>query len=252
MPNPLVSIITPCYNSETTISQTIESVILQTFEDWEMLIVDDCSTDNSAEIIKIYVKKDNRIKYFRTNKNLGNPSEPRNLALEKAKGKYVAMLDSDDSWTPEKLSEQLVFMNKSNRRFVYSNYEKMTYDGTRNGRIISVKESSSYEDVLTSNSIPCLTALLEMELVRNVRFKCIPIEDCAFWLDVLRLNNVVAYNTNKVHGIYRESKNSRSGNKLEMVMARWCLLRKVEHIGFIRSIFLMIAFLIKGYLKYIK
>ena len=103
----LISIIVPCYNSERYIVQSIESVIMQTFQQWEMIIVDDCSTDNSADIIKKYEAKDFRIRYLKTNEPSGSPSIPRNIGIREARGRYIAFLDSDDIWLPKKLEEQL-------------------------------------------------------------------------------------------------------------------------------------------------
>jgi glycosyltransferase involved in cell wall biosynthesis len=101
--NPLVSIVTPCYNSQSSIAQTIESVFTQTVDDWEMIIVDDCSTDNSSTIIKDYQQKDSRIRYYKTKKSSGSPTLPRNIGIGEARGKYIAFLESDDMWLPKKL-----------------------------------------------------------------------------------------------------------------------------------------------------
>ncbi len=248
----MISIVTPCYNASGFIFHTIESVLSQTYTNWEMLVVDDCSTDDSAEVIKQFCKKDNRIKYLKTDKNKGNPSEPRNLALDNAKGKYIAFLDADDIWYPNKLKEQLNFLQANQYQFVYSNYEKISYEGLRDNRIVCTKKISSYKDILASNSIPCLTVLIDRNMIGNVRFKCIPLEDCAFWLQLLKMHNINAYNTGQIHALYRESKNSRSGNKWEMIRARWFLLRKVEKVNGLFSLYLMMSFLFKGYLKYLK
>lgn len=105
--NNRVSVITPSYNSSAFISQTIDSVLFQTYTDWEMLIVDDCSTDDSASIIKQYSKRDARIKYLKTDLPSGSPCEPRNIGIMSAQGRYIAFLDSDDVWLPNKLEEQL-------------------------------------------------------------------------------------------------------------------------------------------------
>lgn len=106
----LVSIVTPCYNAERYIADTIASVQAQTYTKWEMMVVDDCSTDNSAEVIKRLAREDSRIKYFKTDKPSGSPTKPRNIALDKARGEYIAFLDADDLWLPQKLEEQLAFM----------------------------------------------------------------------------------------------------------------------------------------------
>ncbi len=251
MPTPLVTVITPCYNSALTIEQTIESVINQTYTNWEMLIVDDCSTDNTAEIIKKYEAQDTRIRYIRTSYPSGSPSLPRNMALDRAKGVWIALLDSDDIWLPNKLEEQLRFASINHYDFVYSNYEKMSYDGKRHNRLVRTKSHASYKDILKVNSVPCLTALIKKKAIGRIRFKDVPIEDCCFWLDILR-RGISAHNTNEIHAIYREQIISRSSNKLSMISARWNLLRYVEKLEMGLSIKYMITFLVYGFFKYIK
>ena len=131
---PLVSIITPCYNAAPFISQAIESVLAQSFGDWEMIIVDDCSSDDSLSIIQKYARIDSRIRYLRTDKPSGSPTLPRNMGIKEAKGRYIAFLDSDDIWLPNKLSDQLKVFEKSEVAIVFSNYEKVSLGGERCGR----------------------------------------------------------------------------------------------------------------------
>lgn len=249
--NPLISIITPCYNASPFITQTIESVLSQTYPYWEMLIVDDCSTDRSAEIIQTYVERDTRIRYLRTENPSGSPSLPRNIGLQQAQGEYIAFLDSDDAWFPNKLEEQVAFMEAYSYNFVYSDYEKMSWNGARADRRIRVRSVSTYWDILESNEIPCLTVLLHRELIEQTRFRSIPKEDYAFWLEILR-KGVKAYNTGKIHALYREAVNSRSGNKWKMFAQQWFVLRKVEGVKWIPSIYFMLIFAYKGFMKYIK
>ncbi|EEY84553.1 glycosyltransferase family 2 protein [Parabacteroides distasonis] len=247
----LISIITPCYNAVPFIAQTIESVLAQTYPYWEMLIVDDCSTDRSAEIIQTYVKRDSRIKYFKTDHPSGSPSLPRNIGLKQAQGEYVAFLDSDDAWLPVKLEEQISYMETGCCGFVYSDYEKMAWDGKRNQRFIRARRISSFWDTLESNEIPCLTVLLRKDLIGQTCFKPIPKEDYVFWLEILRKGHK-AYNTGKVHALYREAKNSRSGNKFEMFKKQWYVLRKVEEVKRIPAVYFMLIFACKGFCKYLK
>lgn len=248
----LISVIVPCYNAENTIKATIQSVLLQTYSNWELLIVDDCSTDDSVKIINQYSIKDPRIKLLSTDKNTGSPSEPRNIALEAAKGQYLAFLDADDTWLPNKLEEQLEFLEMNDFDFVYSNYEKMNYQGKRNNRIVCARSVSTYWDILESNGIPCLTALLRRKIIGDIRFQQTPKEDYVFWLTIMRTRNVTAYNTNKIHAIYRESKNSRSGDKWDMIRKQWYVLRMVENVKKVPAIYFMSTFLVKGFLKFLK
>lgn len=246
----LISIITPCYNATASISQTIESVIAQTYQNWEMIIIDDCSSDNSAEIIHHFCERDKRIRYFRTSEPSGSPSLPRNIGIDNANGDYIAFLDSDDVWLPDKLKEQMAFMVDNDYKFVYSDYEKMDENGNRNRRLIIMPKSSSYWDVVETCTIPCLTAIMTREIIGDTRFLNIPKEDFAFWLEILK-KNIKAYNTGKVHALYREQRRSRSANKFAMLRNQWYVLRYVEGIKPIIASYFMIKFLFYGFLKYL-
>ena len=248
----MVSIITPCYNAEKYIARTIESVINQTYTDWEMLICDDCSTDNSCDVIESYCLKDSRIQLIRKGKNTGSPAEPRNLAIQHSHGEYIAFLDADDIWLPEKLQVQLNFMQTNNCDFVYSNYEKIDVNGYRDDRIIIVSEKASYKTILKSCEIPFLTAILKKELIGSLRFISRPKEDYVFWLNLLKETKIIAYNVNLVLALYREAENSRSSNKLRMIQGQWEILREVEKLSYSYSIYCIGIYLIKGFLKYIK
>ena len=247
----MVSIITPCYNAVRYLSQTIESVIYQTFLDWEMLIVDDCSSDNSRKIIESYASKDARIKYFRTDRPSGSPSLPRNIGIENAKGKYIAFLDADDLWLPDKLERQVKFMERNKYDLTYSFYEKMDWQGNRNKRIIETRDVTTYNKLLKSNSIPCLTSMIRKDVIGKTRFKQIPQEDFCFWLDILK-KGVTAYNMKEVTALYREAKNSRSANKLDMFKGYWNVIRNHQNISFIPACFDMITYTALGLAKYLK
>lgn len=247
----MVSIITPCYNSETTISQTIESVIAQSYANWEMLIVDDASEDDSANIIKSYQIHDGRIKYFKTQSPSGSPSKPRNIALDNAHGEFIAFLDSDDIWLPNKLEEQIKFLHAKEVNFVYSNYEKIGPEGKRNNRKIIMPPKTTFWDVLETCSIPCLTVLLRNNIISDTRFRYIPKEDYAFWIEILKKNEV-AYNTGAVHALYREQQISRSSNKLKMIKEQWFVLRNVVGVKKIIGLYFMVKYLLYGFLKYLK
>lgn len=246
-----VSIITPCYRAEATIAQTIESVLSQTFTDWEMIIVDDHSNDRSAEIIKGYCEKDPRIKYFRLDKPSGSPSTPRNKGIEMAKGEFIAFLDADDAWFPEKLEKQIAYMRSNHYDLVYSYYEKMSWDGKRNDRVIRTSDITTYRSLLKSNTIPFLTSVIRRDVLGDTRFKHIPQEDFCFWLDVLK-KGVVAHNYKEVLALYREMKESRSSNKLSMFKGYWDVIRNHHKIGLIPCCYYMLTYSIKGFVKYIK
>lgn len=247
----LVSIITPCYNAAYYIAETIESVLSQTYQVWEMIIVDDGSTDNSAEIIQSYCKKDKRIKYLRTDAPSGSPSLPRNVGINKAKGKYIAFLDADDVWMPEKLELEIDFAEKNQYNLVYSFYEKMDWAGVRNDRVVKTKLKSTYRSLLQSNSIPCLTSFVSREAIGDTRFKQIPQEDFCFWLDILK-KGYIAYNLQEVTALYREAKNTRSSNKIDMFKGYWNVIRNHQHISLLKCCYYMITYTVNGFVKYIK
>ena len=246
-----VSIITPCYNAERTIVTAIESVINQSFQNWEMLIIDDCSNDSSPEIIKEYADRDHRIKYFQTNEKSGSPSLPRNIGIDNACGKYIAFLDADDIWLPNKLEQQIQFIENNDYSFIYSDYEKINHLGERNNRIVKMPESASFWDVIETCTIPCLTALIKREIIGDTRFKHIPKEDFVFWLDILK-KEVIAYNVGQVLALYREQPNSRSSNKFNMIKNQRIILRKIEGVKPVVASYFMFQYLFHGVLKFIK
>jgi glycosyltransferase involved in cell wall biosynthesis len=182
---PLVSVITSCYNSSNFVSQSIESVINQTYRNWELIIVDDCSTDSSVEIIKNFIRKDNRIKLFLLSKNSGSPVKPRNTGIRNAQGRYIAFLDSDDIWLPTKLEKQLLFFDDDQTAIVFSYYEKITEMGERNNRIIFSPKMVTYKKLLQGDCIGFLSAMYDTQKTGEVTFPEINCEDYAFWLIIL-------------------------------------------------------------------
>lgn len=247
----LVSIITPCYNSEKFIAQTIESVLSQTYSNWEMLIVDDCSRDGSAEIIKGFCKRDSRIKYYRTEYSSGTPTLPRNIAIKEAKGRFISFLDSDDVWLPTKLEEELPLFYKTEVAIVYSNYEKIAADGKRNQRIIVAPSEVTYHKLLKENVIGCLTAVYDVQKIGKVFFQKVGHEDFVMWLSILR-KGFIAQNTNTVTALYRVNEVSVSSNKLRAFRWTWNIYRKIENLSFFYSSFCFLNYAIRTTLKYLK
>ncbi len=247
----MVSIITPCYNAVRCIQDTIQSVISQTYQDWEMLIVDDCSTDNSVDIVRSLAEKEPRIKLFSTEKPSGSPSLPRNIGIENAKGEYIAFLDADDLWLPDKLDKQVKFMENNGYDLSYSFYEKINWDGKREDRLIQTRDITDYKKLLKSNSIPCLTSMIRKSVIGDTRFKQIPQEDFCFWLDILK-KGVIAYNLKELTALYREANNSRSANKLDMFKGYWNVIRNHQKISFIPACLDMVTYSVLGFAKFIK
>lgn len=248
----LISIITPCYNSFNYIDSCIVSVLSQTLMDWELLIVDDCSTDGSDIKIKAYAQKDKRIKYLKTNFPSGSPTQPRNMGIENAKGRYIAFLDSDDIWLPSKLEEQLnLFLSNPNAAIVFSNYEKISEFGERNNRIIHAPFTTNYKELLLGNVIGCLTAIYDTEKVGKIYFKNINHEDYVLWLSILK-KGYIAINTQSVTALHRIRKNSVSSNKLIVLTWQWRIYTNIERTGYIKAIYYFINYAYKAFFKAIK
>lgn len=246
--NNLVSIITPCYNSDKFISKTIESVISQTYTNWEMIIVDDCSTDNSASIIKRYTEFDKRIKYIKTEFASGSPAYPRNMGISLAKGRYIAFLDSDDLWQENKLYLQLPLFKDEDVAIVYSYYEKMTEDGLCSNRIVKSALFHSYSTLLYGNEIACLTAIIDVNKTGKIYFEKIGHEDYAMWLSILK-KGFIAKNVPKPLAIYRVRKSSVSSDKIKVIKWIWNIYRNVEKKTVLISLFYSISDLTKSFVK---
>ena len=231
---PLVSIITPLYNSEKYIAETIESVLAQTYSNWEMIIVDDCSKDNSTKIVEEYQKKDRRIKLYRNEINKG-VSYTRNRAIDLSQGKYIAFLDSDDLWKKEKLEKQIKFMEEKNVVLSYTAYEKINEDGSKRGEV-RVPDKLDYEELLKNCLIGFLTAIYRKEELKDFKFINSKAEDYIFWLSILKRINY-AYGLNEILASYRVLNNSRSSNKIDIVKFHWKIYRKIEKLSLLRSIY---------------
>ena len=247
----MVSIITPCYNASAFIEDTIESVLAQTYTNWEMLIVDDCSKDNSAEIIKKYASNDHRIKYFKTDTSSGSPTKPRNIAIEKALGRYIAFLDSDDIWLPKKLEDQIPLLDDEHTAIVYSNYEKISEDGLRNNRIILAPNKVDYDDLLKGNVIGNLTGIYDTEKVGKIFCQHTHHEDYILWLSILK-KGYIARNSNKLGALYRVRNNSVSSNKLQVIGWQWNIYRNIEKLNIFSSLYNFIHYSIRAFYKSIK
>ena len=160
---PTVSIITPCYNSEKFISETIVSIQKQTLKDWELVITDDCSTDSSVDIIKSFISTDNRINLYCLDTNMG-PGAARNNSINKSKGRYIAFCDSDDQWKPLKLEMQVEFMKTHKLAFTYSSYEIINEDGKLTGKV-TPPPNLRFKDMLRNNYVGCLTAIYDSKII---------------------------------------------------------------------------------------
>jgi teichuronic acid biosynthesis glycosyltransferase TuaG len=243
-----VSIITPSFKSEQFVSKTIESVLCQTYENWEMIIVDDCSPDNSNIIIEDYCKKDCRIKLIKLEKNSG-PAIARNRAIEEAKGRYIAFLDADDLWKPEKLEKQINFMKENNLAFTYSSYELIDENDNFLGKYIT-KDLITYKELLKTNVIGCLTAIYDIEKLDKVFMpNILKRQDYGLWLKILKQINSTKGILEPL-AIYRIRKNSVSSNKLKAAQYQWKIYREVEKLNFFKSLYYFSWYIYYGLRKY--
>jgi teichuronic acid biosynthesis glycosyltransferase TuaG len=249
--NHLVSIITPLYNSGSFVVDTIESVLSQTYSNWEMIIVNDCSNDNSLSVVNAYAEKDARIMVVSNEISLG-AAVSRNTAISLAKGRYIAFLDSDDLWSPDKLENQLEFMISNSFEFTYTAYYKVNKLGDSVG-YIDVPHSVSYSDLLRTCSIGCLTVIYDCQALGKIYMPLIDRrQDYALWLRILKIIPK-AYGINKPLAKYRVSSNSLSGNKFKASNYQWKVYREIEEFGLVKSLYYFLNYsfhgLIKTYLK---
>lgn len=244
---PLVSIITPSYNSALLIVPTIKSVISQSIGDWEMIIVDDCSCDNSVEVIRSFADQDPRIKLIQLAENSG-AAVARNTAIEAASGRYIAFLDSDDAWLPNKLEKQIAFMQENNYPFTFAAYDKVNESDKIFGHV-GVPSKVAYSDLLKSCSIGCLTAIYDTEYFGKVYMPLIrKRQDLGLWLKLLKKTKY-AYGLNETLGLYKVRSDSISANKKSAALFTWRLYRDVEQINLLKSIYYFSNYAVRGLLR---
>ncbi|HLR43164.1 MAG TPA: glycosyltransferase family 2 protein [Pseudogracilibacillus sp.] len=231
---PLVSVITPAYNAARFIGETIQSVIDQTYNNWEMLIVDDKSTDETVEIVQQYMNKDKRIKLIVLDENSGS-AIARNTAMDKASGKFMAFLDSDDLWMPEKLTKQVAFMEDNGIAFSFTKYVRMQEDGRLTNAVTEAPKTVTYDRLMKQCVIGCLTVMLDRERIGNERMINIRTrQDYAFWLALLRKGHL-AYGMDEVLAKYRLVENSISSDKVKAAKQNWKLYHDIEDHSFIKA-----------------
>lgn len=242
----LVSIIISVYNAEKRIEKISDSVLNQSYSNIEVIIIDDCSGDNSFNIIKNISKKDKRIKVYRNEINLG-VSQTRNVGIEKAKGKYIAFLDSDDIWKKDKLEKQISYMDKNKIDICYTGYEMIDKDESHVS-IYNVPKYIDYEGLLKENVICCSSVVIKSDLLKRNYFNHEFFhEDFVLWLRLLKLG-YKAVGIQEALVSYR--KGGRSSNKIKSSINRWAVYRKSEHLTLITSIYYFIFYTINGIKKY--
>lgn len=245
----LVTIIVPVYNREKYIKETLQSILNQTYTNYEVIFVDDASTDASTSILEEYTKNNAKFKLIKLRKNMG-VSFARNIGIRKASGRYVAFLDSDDLWLPHRLEEQIKFAKGNNYAFTYSAFKYITDDGSKISKKIEVPFELDYDTALLNTRILTITALIDLQKIPKYlcympRFKH---EDMATWWKILK-NGYTAYGLNKTLAYCRITEKSRSGNKIKSAYFRWKLYRKIEKLNIFKSIYCFIHYVFNAVKK---
>lgn len=231
---PLVSVIMPCYNMERFITDTINSVKRQTYAHWELLIVDDASSDRTAEIVKSHQIQDDRIHFFVKPQHSGI-ANTRNQCLKMAQGRFLAFLDSDDLWHPEKLERQLQFMMERNIGFSYSSYDCVDETGNPLGKTVKAAGNLNHNAYMHNTIIGCSTVMIDRTIIGEVvvpNFRTS--EDTATWLNILK-KGYLAYAIDQPLTSYRIRQHSASSNKLKASSDLWKVYRQQEKLSLFKA-----------------
>lgn len=247
----VVSIITPAYHCEETIDRTYRSIRSQTFENWEWVVVEDHSPDDSYERIKAIAEKDERVVVLRTPVNSG-AAVARNVGIAAANGRYIAFLDADDFWDSKKLEKQIQFMEEKGAAFSFTNY-RVCYNGGKCKPFLVRKDEIRYADLLKTVDIGCLTAMYDSEKLgkRYMPLDCPKREDHGAWLDITR-DGTIAYRLPEILATYTIAGSSVSSNKFKMFSCQYRLYRRHENFGRLKSLFFTILVTINKILKSLK
>jgi len=245
----MVSIITPSYNSKQFIQDTIDSVLAQTYQNWEMIIVDDYSSDGSVAYIRSIIKEDKRFRLIALKQNVG-AAKARNRAIQEAKGRYIAFLDSDDMWSIDKLEKQIRFMKEYTIALSYTSYYSMEEISGKVIKEITIPKKIDYSELLKQNIIGCLTAMYDTEILGKVYMPNIrKRQDFALWLKILK-KVPYAYGIEEPLAYYRMRYNSISNNKFKASLYNWKMYRKIEKLPLYKAIYYFGWYTYRGLQKY--
>jgi glycosyltransferase involved in cell wall biosynthesis len=240
--NELISIITPTFNSEKYLSTTIASILCQTYTNWELIVVDDCSTDNTSAIVKQFAAIDKRIQLFFLQSNSGT-GVARNHALSKTKGKYITFLDSDDLWLPEKLEKQIRFMQQNKQFFTFCFYDCIDEEGIPLNKSVQSPKTLSYRQLFFCNYIGNLTGIYDAAYFGKIAIdKTRKRQDWMLWLTILKKIKV-AKPVPESLAIYRVRKNSVSTSKTALLKHNYFVYRNFHRLNHAASLVCMIGFL---------
>ena len=252
MQETLVSIITPLYNGEAFVAQTIDSVLTQTYTNWEMIVINDGSRDNSENIVRGYCDTDPRIKLF--NQPNAGSAAARNNGIRRAEGRYIALLDADDLWEPNFLESQLALMKEHNALLVYGAHKRIDANNNECLTPFIPPKHITYTDLLKTCSITCLTGLYDTSKYGKVylheEFRSLR-DDYIYWLEIIKQTGD-AWGNQNIIGSYRILGNSVSRNKKKVIKPQFLVYYKVEKLGLIRSLYYLAHWAINGFLKYRK
>ena len=233
----LISIIVPVYNAESFLDDTINSVLNQTYKNFELLLINDCSTDNSKKIFDRY-KTEKRIRWYDLDHNFGAAAS-RNKGIKESKGRYICFLDADDLWEPNKLLKQYNFMKEKDISFSFTSYKFANKEGIPKGKVVHVPARINYKKALTNTIIWTSTVMLDMKKLKKEDIYMPNVkrgQDTATWWKILKKINY-AYGLDEVLSYYRISNNSLSSNKITALKRTWNLYRNVEHFSFVKSLY---------------
>ena len=247
--SPRISIITPAFNCAGMLTETIRSVRTQSFEDWEHIVVDDASSDQTCAVVEEIAARDGRVKLLRQERNEG-PGAARNRGIEAASGRYIAFIDSDDLWFPQKLERQLAFMERTGTVLSYTNYDKISEDGTRVVGHVQSPVSIDRSDLLRSNQIACSTAMYDTAAAGRVYMPSIrKRQDWGLWLRLARAG-FTAVNVGETLVRYRVRTNSVSSNKFNAMVYTWRFYRQVVELSVPEALVRTVAYAAINLRKY--
>lgn len=238
-----VSIITPVYNSEKFLQDTINCVRNQTYNNWELLMVDDCSNDTSAQIIQNAAAQDSRIQYYKLEENSG-AAVARNFALKKMSGRFIAYLDADDLWKPDKLQKQVHFMLDHQIAFSCTDYEVIDESGNAKNKLVCMPKLIDYNLFLRNTIIQTVGVMVDTQRT-GIELVVMPLlrrrQDAATWCKLLK-NGFDCHGFNESLVYYRRVSNSLSSNKFKAVKGTWFLYRKIEQLSLPRACFCFVGY----------
>ncbi|HEY4011413.1 MAG TPA: glycosyltransferase family 2 protein [Acidobacteriaceae bacterium] len=239
----LVSVVMPAHNSERTLAESVRSVLAQTYPDWELVFVDDASTDGTLTLARELAREEPRIRVLSLEQNVG-VAEARNRGIEAGTGQYLAFLDSDDLWLPDKLEVQVEFMRSTGAAFSFAQYRRIGVDGAL-GNPVPIPATVNYEQLLRGNSIGCLTVLIDRNQVLDISMPKIRHEDYVTWLRILKQGHI-AHGIQKDLARYRVTSASVSSDKRRSAGWTWNIYRRVEGLSVLKSAWCFLHYTIRA------